>query len=309
MFILIELVQSWYHFEDKVNPSQGRLVRQVADFYTDEQFISFYIPSYFVKCKIKSRFKGNELEFIQENSNFTVNLGDLNDWPCINEANDDVDNLKHVKIEIEYIFIRPKFEERISWKNIFKTGYCSTCDINEITQPEFYLTVPRGMKINHENPDSVMLLAYYNYNNDSIAEILNLEKEIFFEYINKKLSYHFLIDSISYDSILSKVQNNEIDLSRIKFNYKVENQRRYWFITFFPLFLIFITLVNIFTSPSSEITNLNLSGIIIFISFLTFYYSLIREGYEIPFNKSLGVSIPLAGFFLLFPKLVYSFIF
>lgn len=151
------MIQSWWHFEDKVNPSDGRIVRQVSDFYTNEQFISFSIPSYFVKCKVKSRYKGNELEFIQNGSKFIINLGNLQEWPIC----DEYVYLRHIKIEIEYVDIRPDFDRLEYGYWILKTGYDSTIGIDNITMPEFSLTVPLGMKIVNKGLDNVKLLMDY----------------------------------------------------------------------------------------------------------------------------------------------------
>lgn len=135
------------------------------------------------------------------------------------------------------------------------------------------------------------------------------------------MTYHFLIEETSYDRILSYAQNDSIDLMGFRFNYMVKNQYKYWFIPLFPIFLIGIVLVDVFlnsiVSSNLNFTGatisslyvsvpyiLNFSGIIIFVSFITFYYALIREGYEIPLNKSLWISIPLSGVLLFFPNII-----
>ena len=67
---MIKYKQSWLHFEDIISLLPGQIIRQVIDLYTDEEVIPFYISSFFIELKIKSRFKGYELEFIQEKDFF-----------------------------------------------------------------------------------------------------------------------------------------------------------------------------------------------------------------------------------------------
>lgn len=305
---MIDVKQSWWHFEDILSPSQGKLIRQVIDLYTDEQIIPFNISSFFIEIKVKSRFKGNELEFIQENDFYQdkniilINLGNLEDWsPVVGET-----NLKHVRIEIKYIDISPVFEE-IYFLKFFKIGYSTSCIINNYIQPEFYLTAPLGMKLKSKNNNFLKILMEEILDNEFKYTKLYLEKRIFQRYFDKKLKYNFLINETSYNSILFSINNSETELNGIFIDYDIVYQNKYWIVSFFPIVLIVLGLINIFLSPIENLSNFNLSGIIIFISFLTFFYSLIREGYELPINKkSMFIIILISGFLILFPHFIKS---
>ena len=305
---MIDVKQSWWHFEDMLSPSQGKLIRQVIDLYTDEQVIPFNISSSFIELKVKSRFKGNELEFIQENDFYQdkniilINLGNLDDWsPVVGET-----NLKHVRIEIQYIDISPVFE-KIHFLKLFKTGYSSSCTINNYIQPEFYITIPLGMKLKSKNNNFLKILLEEILDNKFRYTKLYLEKRIFQRYFNKKLKYNFLIEEKSYNSIVSSINNPETELNGIFIDYDIIYQNKYWLVSLFPILLIVLGLVNVFISPVENLSNFNLSGIIIFISFLTFFYSLIREGYELPVNKKfILLTILISGFLILFPQFIKS---
>jgi len=320
---MIDVIQSWWHSEDIISPIPGRIIRQVTDFYTDENIIPFNISSFFVELKVRSRFKGNELEFIQkndshkkENNLIFINLGNLQDWP----SSCDDETLKHVRTEVEYIDIAPVLEE-VNFLKVLKTSYSTSFIINEYIQPEFQLTVPLGMKLKLKNNTStnttnsnynndcnfVEMLMEEEINNESSFTQLSLEKGTFQMYFDKKHKYYFLIDEKSYGAILASMNDSKTNLKSIQVYYNIVFQNRYWLVSLFPILLIVSGLLNVFSNPIENLSNFNLSGIIIFISFLTFFYSLIRDGYELPINKKfILATILISGFVILFPQFIKS---
>jgi len=308
---MIKYKQSWLHFEDIISPLPGQIIRQVIDLYTDEEIIPFYISSFFIELRVKSRFKGNELEFIQEKDFFhkntnliLINLGNLNDWPSAISN----DNLKHVRIEVEYIDNAPIFEENKIFK-FLKIGYSFSSLISEYSQPEFYYTAPLGMKLKCKNDNFIEVLIEEKEENKNNFIKLFLEKGVYQRYFNRKIKYYFLIDEKSYEKILSTAENPKIDLKSIQIYYDCVYQKKFWFVSLVPILLSILALLNVFISPIGNLSNFNLSGIIIFISFLTFFYSLIREGYELPINKKfILLTILISGFIILFPQFIKSFL-
>ena len=86
--MLIKEQNCWY-FKDSINPTKGRLVREVMDLYTDQQFIQIHLKN-FLKLNIRRRDLNTRLFFIasvndtpnkHEYVSFNVNLGDLNTYP------------------------------------------------------------------------------------------------------------------------------------------------------------------------------------------------------------------------------------
>ncbi len=114
--MLIKEQSSWC-FEDHVSPTKGRLIIEVMDLYTDQQFIDIHLKN-FLKLNIKRKDNNTNLPFIAspysnsgEESSFvvlTVNLGDLNSYPTAMDS----DDLRHVKIEVEYLNIQPGFKKK-----------------------------------------------------------------------------------------------------------------------------------------------------------------------------------------------------
>lgn len=121
---MILIQQSWWHIEDVLSPSNGKIYRKVIDFYTDENIIPIFLPNWFLSLKVLDKTSGHYLPFIEITYNFPkeeippnnvvmgVKLGDLSRFPSSMEF---IDNqfylMYHVRLEIEYMDPCPSFKK------------------------------------------------------------------------------------------------------------------------------------------------------------------------------------------------------
>jgi hypothetical protein len=316
---MVIIKQEWWHVEDKF-PS-GKLFRHVLDIYTKDQFLKYKIYLFFVKLKVRSRFIPNELEFIQinmfEKSAFQsnafqsnafqtggyieINLGNLEEfWPS---ANNDK-NLRHVRIEVEYIDVKPLFDNRKKLKIVPWFGYDSTFEINGATQPEFYITIPLGMKLVNKGAHAKLLL-YYRKGKQTNKKRLLFE-DIYIEKIDGKNNYSFLINEKSY-KFLKSIKTE--DVLSLKVFYDVSNEAKFGFFSIFPVLLLSFGILEYIFDPLgySEFPDVfiaSLTYVIIFISYLTFYITLIKDGYEIPLNKISIILTLISAILLIIPQMI-----
>jgi len=151
-----EIEQSWWHVEDQLKPSKCRLFRQVMDFYAKTNFLEYDLPlsdGDILGLWVISRNKPGELAFIVDGHKLYVNLGDINSWPDEMIISGSKTTLrKHVKIEIKYMEQYTKsgtgFEFN-KWR--FWKGYRGYLVIELPIRPEFMITVPLGMEIEHRS--------------------------------------------------------------------------------------------------------------------------------------------------------------
>lgn len=133
-------------------------------------------------------------------------------------------------------------------------------------------------------------------------------------YINQnegKRTYNFLIDAESYDKILKTPDEYKLNFG---VQYHVTNQWRFLFIPGIAILLICLGVLEfnntlnylkIHPMVNSSSFTVQLTYIVIIISFTTFYLNLLKERYEIPFNTFVMVTIPTITPFLLFsPQLI-----
>ncbi|MDR0912816.1 MAG: hypothetical protein LBM96_09490 [Methanobrevibacter sp.] len=307
---MIKVIQSWWHSEDIILSSSSKAIKQVLDIYTDEEIIPYMIDSNFLNFKVKSRFKNMELEFIQEynkdlkfNSIILINLGNLDNWPKV-DYNLNI-NLRHVKIQVEYMDTNPYFEE-IKFLNLIIKGFSSSYMIKDSIQPEFDIKLPLGMKLKDSSEGNITLLLEENVNNDIAFTELEIENNNFYRYENKNLKYYFLINEKSYDKILQSI-NISNTFNNIFIQYDIVYQNKFWLVSIFPFIMLILGIINIIFVDLSKLLTFNISGMAIFFSYITFYYSLIKEGYELPLTKKFIISIlVLSGSLILFPFIFKS---
>lgn len=291
MFIL---KQTWWHIENKKHPSNSIVFTEVTDIYTDEQFIYYQIKEFFVGLKVRSRYKNHELNFIQRKDFIQINLGNLKtDWPPSNMCDE---NIRHVKVEIQYTDMNPNFENSFP-----RLGYKSTYDVDGITQPEFSITVPLGMKI--RDTKKIRLLLKRENDDDRILHI----EDVNIEQIDGKNSYNILLHDDSYNFILS-LPSKDIDKNKIKVNYGVTNQLKFWFFPIFPVSMLIFGILEYFFDPTNyikfpDIFIASLTYIIIFVTFLTFYLTMVKDGHEVPLNKFTISFTILSAIILIIPQL------
>jgi len=295
---MFKLKQSWWHIENKIQPSHSLIFREVTDFYTDKQFVSYQIPDYFVKLKIKSRYKPQELNFLDTGGDIRINLGDLKqNWP---KTDDCPDHVRHIKLEIEYINIKPKFKKITRFHLPY--GYKSTFEIDGLTYAEFSITVPPGMKIC--TGDKVKLLLKLKDG----KKIRLYHEDINVTHTDGKNTYNILIDEKSYQKIKNTPSN---DIETIKVNYEVINQKRFLLFPVFPILILIFGSIACFNYPDAyldhNVITISLTYVIIFVAFFSFYMTFrYKDGYEIPFNRFVIGMTALSALILIIPKILPS---
>lgn len=292
-----EIYQAWWHLEDCVSPSDGKIYRQVLDIYTDEKVILVKLDKNFVRLKIKSKYHGQELPFVAGEDGFVrVNVGKPSIWPTVTPL------IQHVKFEVEYIDTDPQFERFPKFLRLF--GYENTYSIEGFTQPEFSITLPKGLKLRHEGLKfwepywiNMMFIKTDKKTHEKQRDIF----EFYPAYIsqeNGNKTYNFLIESESYKK-LSDTDPEDYEVS-FEINYATTNEWKYFTVTAFSFILPAIILIDV----GNDIFNIgdpfvSLTYIVILISFSTFYLTLHKEGYEIPWNTWVMWSIPISGMLFL----------
>lgn len=291
--MLIKEQSSWC-FEDRVSPTKGRLILEVMDLYTNQQFIDIHLKN-FLKLNIKRRDNNTNLPFIaspltdsREESSFillTVNLGDLTSYPRAMES-----DLKHVKLEVEYLNIQPGFKKKpfhIGLSN--PTGYISTTRIDGPTQHEYTIILPKGMKLDETKSNPKL---YYELP-DNVGELkLNIK---YIEKMEGNEIIHLLIDEKDYDNEFEVLKNPEVIFY---LTYSVSNKSKY--IIFFPVFsvmmftFVFTLLIPVLTQfLTSTVLTLNLIQFfsilipqtIVLFPFTYYYIDSRRRDFEVPFNR------------------------
>lgn len=305
---MVRIKQEWWHVEDKWPSS--KVFRHVMDIYTNEQFLKYQTHLFFIKLKGKSRFKPNELEFIQKDDFIEINLGDLEKyWPSAPEPDE---KLKHVKLEVEYTDINTWYEQRKKLKIIPWFGYDTSFGINGATQPEFYIILPLGMKLVEKGKNAKLLLERREKISVPGGPVHNipLKTKLFFENIHEdkvdgKNAYSFLIKDDSYQLLKS---TRPEDVIFIEVFYDVTHEAKFGFFPVFPIALLLFGFLEYYLDPTlyaqPDAFVVSLTYVIIFISFFIFYITLLKEGYEIPWNKFTIAFTSLAAILSVIPQMI-----
>lgn len=293
--MFFKIIQTWCHIENKTIPSNGIIFTEATDIYTDQQFIYYSIEEFFVGLKVKNRYNDKELTTFQRKNFIQINLGDLKEnWPSANMFDE---NIRHIKIEIQYTNIKPLFEDSFP-----RTGYINSYIVDGIIQPEFVITVPLGMKI-RDDGENIRLLLTKEEGEDVILHKAGVD----IEHVDGKNSYHILIRDDSFNKIRS-IHSKEAWYNRILVNYNVTNQSKFWFFPVFPTLLLVFGIIEYFYAPNylkvPDVFVLSLTYVIIFITFLTFYLTLNRDGYEIPYNRFTQAITVISAIVLSIPQLI-----
>ncbi|PKL67675.1 MAG: hypothetical protein CVV28_05250 [Methanobacteriales archaeon HGW-Methanobacteriales-1] len=334
---MIELKQSWWHIEDLLSPASGKIYRKVMDFHTDERYLRINLINNFLSLKVKNKTNDNYFSFLditayedlRDNPNnilMEVNLGDLSSFPVAKRVMPG-HYLYHVRIEIEYLDPCPFFEKRfvfdiesrilnfwnskirkfnISCKDyqispiklLGRPGYENIILAEGPTQPEFSITVPKGMRLINDFTSTKLFMLYSGEFTEVNAGKAHVTR------VDGKESYNFLSDEISIElkKLINKKDVSTEDLKML-LSYKVINKHKFYFLPFLAWLMAYIgykglQLVLSAQEPSPSPYNFLFTYIIIQISFLTFYLSLRRENYEIPFNSTILPAIILSFAFL-----------
>jgi hypothetical protein len=306
---MVRIKQTWWHIEDAIKPVPGQTFRQVMDIYTNKSSIIIKLNPPFIKLKIRRKDTGQEIPFITDEEGIKLNLNKSSSWPSSGNSPFE----KHIKLEIEYtdVGFKPKSK--------FPFGYKSSFRIDGFTQPEFSITIPRGMKLVSKGNNTKIRMNWipkvkkHGKKQKKIIKPLKFHDTIYINQEDGKRTYNFLIDSQSYDKIIETP--NKYNLS-FGIQYRVINQFRFLLIPGIAILLIFLGILEFNNALNSlNIKPINNTGsftvqltyIVILISFTTFYLNLLRERYEIPFNNFIMVSIPAVTPFLLFSPQIIMF--
>jgi hypothetical protein len=270
---VIEIIQTWWHIEDQIRPSKARLIRQVMDIYTDESLLTISGNLNILGLKIKARNLNRELAFIEMGGETVINLGNLDDWPPAPEK-----GLKHVKLDVVYTIINPNF------KNYYLgLIYESAFEIDELIQPDFYITVPLGMKIRNNGK----LVTIFFYHRDGI---IIKEKELGFEgpFIdddNGKERYNYLIKSNDYYTVLKDIgEEGHIGFQIL---YESSFDRRLYLIPAMALIFLFYSIWRVSQLISGNGTgDISIPYLLLLLASLAgTLLTFSKEGYNLPFNK------------------------
>lgn len=306
--------QSSWSFQDRLNPTPGRTIKEVIDLFTDEQLVHIKLKD-FLRLSIRRADSHNTLPYIgtsmpsnsKEESEFIyfeVNLGDLESYP---EAGN---GLRHVKLEIEYLNIFPGF-----WKKSLKlgrnpTGYISTTRIDGPSQHEYLIKLPLGMKIDKGKLTPELIYVLSNETGKLQLNINYLEK------VDGSEVVHLLIDAADYEEKYEVLRNPEVVFY---LSYSVSNQPEY--IVLFPVlatmmlafvFILFVPVLNQFLSGNAaplgliEFFNILIPQTIVLFPFTYYYIDSSRRNFEVPYSKYTEVIIMLAIIFLVMSLLLLS---
>jgi hypothetical protein len=241
-----------------------------------------------------------------------------------NFSDDDLGNkdFRHVKIEIEYILTNPKIEnlkhkklkDKIwggVWDKILQKKM-STIEIFGKIHPELYITLPLGwrmggskfftrlleqkrdregysvgMKCTIQNAESSNAITLTH---PSTAELDMKFNKPFIKLNNGKRTYNYLI----HDDSFSEIRQSVDDTSKIRFEFTYRSQISFMmaivslvpFLVFLPFSVLILTCLYLTKVNSFSILNSNfaIGYFILLASFSIFYYSLIKEGYNIPYK-------------------------
>lgn len=293
---MFRIIQTWWHIENRTHPSNSIVLTEVTDIYTNEPFIYYHIDEYFVGLTVKNQYTNHDLVFVQRKDFIQINLGNLKkDWPKSILSDDTV---RHVKVKIKYTDMNPAFEDSFP-----RLGYNNTYTVNGIAQPEFRITVPLGMKLKNKGKDIRLLLKKAN------GEFFKLHyASVDTEQVNGKLTYNILLRDNSFKKI-TEIPDTEASKVEIKVNYSVINQNRYKVFLIIPLLLLIFGFLEYIWAPVvyskfPDIFIASLTYVIIFITFITFYIGLIKDGYEIPWNTHVLLLTPISAFLLIIPQMI-----
>lgn len=291
------------------------------DIYLNSGKIALYFHEDLIGIRIICRnLNHNEIAFIEKFDEkgslyFLLNL-DISSLPTVWDVDesDNIKSYKHAKLMIEYIEISPDIKENKLFK-IITTSYESKIYLPDNIQPEYYITLPKGKVIGSNwNFFLNFLESIFKKNIDGRALKLRYlirdkitDVEYFGPYTNlnnEKKRYNYSIKKKEFETINNDTKNVNDFIYIISFKTYFEN--KIVFVSLFPFFLLLIALcisfsevidllkvnpnviLNHFESISSKtntISNFGTSFLIIVLSFSLYYYSLIRDGYKLPYQS------------------------
>jgi len=272
------IVQKWFHFYDELDDGRlNRKVKEVMDIYTNNDYICHDISNVnLTNLHIVNYTNKNELPFIHNDKQISIRLG-AEKWAkvpsgkCENKNKDleeDFTGYKHAKISISY-HTEPDFEKKEKFSHGYKTNFISQF----LSHPEFHVNLQKGMKL---NKDSINFSIFFkNQDNGEYRFDFNIKNKLL--HVQKEIGKNKYI--LNLDSGIFNKLNEKSDFTELILNYEVENQSKFLLMPFFMLFTWFLSFM--------EVISFKLLGFpyIMLITALIIYLNLIREDYEIPYNR------------------------
>jgi len=282
--------QKWFHIYEEIhNDELNRTIKEIMDIYTNKNYICHDLSEVnFSNLQVTNYTNSDKLQYIHSNKIIEIPI-DLEKWvdvpieSCNNNKNlKKYDRYKHIKISISYQ-TKPYFKIKKKIANGYETYFIS----KYLPHPEFHINLQKGMKL---KSDSINFTFYFkNHANKEFDSkfntknnLLNIQKEI------GKNKYVINLDS----EIFNKINEKSTFIS-FDFYYEVKNQSKFLLLPFFMIFTWFLSII--------ELSSANLLGFpfVILVTVLIIYLNLIRENYEIPYNK-----LVIVLFFLTFISLL-----
>lgn len=272
------IIQKWFHLYDEFHEGNlNRKIKEVMDIFTNKEYICHDMSDInFSNFQVTNYINGNNLPYIHSNKRINISLGseswgkssyeDCNDKKnFLDESND---KYFHAKISVSYQ-IKPHFEKKQKVSLGYKTYFAS----EYLPHPEFHINIQKGMKL---NINLINLIFYfknqakeeYSFEFNTKNKLLSIQKEI------DKNKHILSIDSQIFNRI-----NNKSEFTEMILFYEVVNQSKFLLIPFFMIFAWFLSII--------ELTTPNFLGFpfVMLVTVLIIYLNLVRENYEIPYNK------------------------
>ncbi len=240
------------------------------DLLTNENFIRFPMNRGLIEdIEIFGVNRDWFIPFLEEENDIIVNLGDLNQWIGL----EDESGLKHVKLEIKFVIVNPKFE-----LIRFNRGYSALVDIIEAEEMELHVTLPLGTKMANNKTSGEITLSKEDDKNKSVSilacSVLN---------IDRKRRYDFLVNTNHLKTILNLENPDQL----VNLNYKVTNEREYYVITVIGLGLFIFAIFRFIVLILGDAEEFDIRYLAAVVAFISLYITILREKYEIPFRKVL----------------------
>ncbi len=265
---------------------------------------------------ISNEEKSVEIRLNENNENTTLTTNDGRTYNLqVREENGRCNmyyfnaDLKHVKLEIEYISTNTKVE-RLADRGLkdkiidkITARRKATAQVSGLIQPEIYMTIPTGWIISgrKEGYSFGMKCIIQNTRNDGIIDLSKPQKTLELRFgkpfikmdNNERRIYNYLINEDDYSKLKKDIENSD---SRVSFEFTYFSQMSNIvtliamipFIFFLPISAdIFYYGVSSFIrkSPFNFESSFAIGYSIIMLSFSYFYYSLIKGNLHIPYKN------------------------
>ena len=286
------IMQKWFHvYEELYDGKLNRRIKEVMDIYTLNDYICHDLSNINFTNFQATDYRNNiKLPFIHSDKEIRILIDSNNSMSvplkkCRNIL-DDYYGYKHAKISICYN-TKPKFKKN----HKLSTGYSTYFVTEYLPHPEFHINLQKGMKLNKNSIDFTFYLKNQNDENkvrfNLKNNLIDIEKEI------NKNKYILNLNSHLFNKINTKKEFRELVLY-----YEVENQSKFLLM---PFFMIFTFLLS-----AMEIVTPQLLGFpyIMIVTALIVYLNLVRENYEIPYNKLVIALFFFSFLFLLIKAMI-----